>query len=202
MKKVPFYPNHPNGMYCVLAVYRSLFDYFFDEKVTFETLEKKARAEQGKAVWHLILDIELAKRGVRIVNIETIDYWRLYKEKEIYLKNLYDTQTAEYYLTESNIINLYDIIPKYLEHVTHVTKEPTVDDIDNLLAKGYIIGAEINSRILNNKPGFSLHYVLIQKGNEGAYVVHDPGLPPIENRIVSRDELEKSLANEITGFKL
>lgn len=74
--------------------------------------------------------------------------------------------------------------------------------MDELLKKGYIIGAEINSRILNKKPGFSLHYVLIQKGENGEYILHDPGLPPIENRKVSKKEIIDSLANELTGFKL
>ncbi len=202
MKKIPFYPNHKDGMYCVLAVYRSLYDYFFDEKLSFKQLEKKSRAEKNKGVWHLLLDSDLASRGVDIVNIETIDYQKLFEEKGEYLKKLYDHQTAEYYLTQTNITKLFDVIPQYLKSVHHITKLATIDDIDSLLSKGYIIGAEVNSRILNNKPGFSLHYVLIQKGDQNSYIMHDPGLPPIENRKVSREDIEKSLANEVSGFKL
>ncbi len=202
MKKIPFYPNHEDGMYCVLAVYRFLYDYFFDEKFSFEQLEVKARAEKKKGVWHLLLDSDLASRGVDIVNIETIDYKKLFEEKEEYLKKLYDHQTAEYYLTQTNITRLFDAIPQYLKSVQHITKLATIEDIDSLLNKGYIIGAEVNSRILNNKPGFSLHYVLIQKGDKNSYIMHDPGLPPIENRKVSREDIIKSLANEVSGFKL
>lgn len=189
-------------MYCVLAVYRSLYDYFFNEKLSFGELEKRSRAQKKKGVWHFLLDIELAKRGINIVNIETIDYQKLFKEKGTYIENLYDKQTVQYYFTKTNMLKVFDIIPQYLQSVHHVTKQPTIEDIDDLLGKGYIIGAEINSRILNNKPGFSLHYVLIQKRGKDSYLFHDPGLPGIENREVSIKDMERSLANEITGFKI
>lgn len=189
-------------MYCVLAVYSSLYDYFFNEKLSFEELEKRSRAQKKKGVWHFLLDIELAKRGINIVNIETIDYQKLFKEKETYIENLYDKQTVQYYFTKTNMLKVFDVIPQYLQSVHHVTKQPTIEDIDDLLGKGYIIGAEINSRILNNKPGFSLHYVLIQKRGKNSYLIHDPGLPGIKNREVSIKDMERSLANEITGFKI
>lgn len=189
-------------MYCVLAVYRSLYDYFFDEKLSFEELEKMARAEKGKAVWHLLLDIELAKRGIEIVTVEKTDYQKLFEGKEVYIKSLYNKQTVEYYLTKSNVVKLFDVIPQYLKLVSNIKRQPTTRDVDNFLNKGCIIGAEINSRILNKRPGFALHYVLIHKKVGDSYFMHDPGLPPVENRKVSKSDLEKSFANEVTGFKI
>ena len=198
-KQVAFYPNHPDNMHCVLAIFRSLFDYFFNEKLSWKQIEKKMGFVKGKGAWTFPAETELAKRGMEVINIEPFDYKRFLKEGEDYLRKAYNQETANYYLHETNINTKRNEIPEFIRVVKHQTRKATVDDIDNFLIDGYLVGAEINSRILNKKPGFSLHYVLIKRLDDDQYVINDPGLPPLENRKVTRGEFMEALGREGTN---
>lgn len=154
--------------------------------------------------------IELAKRGVEVINIEPFDYAKFYAERLEYLHRTFDTQTVEYYLTKSNLMHVAEDIPSFLELVRHETRRATIEDIQNFLNQGYLVGAEINSRILNRLPGFSLHYVLITDYHDNEFVLNDPGggsTPPMEQRRVPKsdfiDALGKGRTNgEVTGFRM
>ena len=110
---------------------------------------------------------------------------------------------------KSNLLSVKGDIPIFLKLVKHETRKATVEDIDGFVNTGYLVGAEINSRILNKKPGFSLHYVLIRKGDKDNYILNDPGgssAPPLENRVVSKFEFIQALGNdgsnnEVTAFR-
>lgn len=105
---------------------------------------------------------------------------------------------------KSNLLEVKDDIPEFLKLVNHETRKATIKDIDNFLADGYLVGAEVNSHILNKKEGFSLHFVLVRSGNNRNYIINDPGLPPIENRVITKDEfilaLNGSSNGEVSAF--
>lgn len=151
-------------------------------------------------------EIELARRGVDVINIEPFDYVRYYREGVDYLNGNFNHDTVNYYLNKTNILNVKEDIPIFLKLVKHESRRGTIEDIDGFLDKGYLIGAEINSRILNKKPGFSLHYVLIVEKEKGSYIINDPGLPPLERRMVSKNEFIEALGRkgsngEIAAFR-
>ena len=210
MREIKFYPNHPDGMHCGQAVFRSLFHYFFDEDLSWEQIDKIAKNIPGKGAWTMAAEIELSKRGVEVVNIEPFDYERFYQEGIDYLHSHFNNETVEYYLERSNLLSVKDDIPTFLRLVHHETRRASIEDIDTMLEKGYLIGAEINARTLNNKPGFALHYVLIRAGYAGSYNINDPGggsAPPIENRTVSKADFMRALGEdgangEVTGFRM
>jgi hypothetical protein len=135
--------------------------------------------------------MEFAKKGLEIINIETTDYQKLYKQGVDYLKTIVGKETAEYYLEKTNIASVLNFIPEYLKWVKHETREAEIKEIIKFLKEGCIVGAEINSRILNKKEGFSLHYVLLYDFDGENIVLHDPGFPAIEARKVSLDEFER-----------
>lgn len=207
---IKFYPNHPDGMHCSQAVFRSLFHYFFGEELSWEQIDKMTKTVPGKGSWTMAAEIELARRGVEVINIEPFDYARFSGEGVAYLKSKFSTNTVNYYLEKSNLLSVQGDIPKFLRMVQHETRRARVCDIDSMLDKGYLIGAEINARILNNKPGFSLHYVLLQGRENNTYMINDPGGgsdPPMENRKVSKDDFILALGGEgangeVTGFRM
>ncbi len=161
MKKVPpFIQNSKDNTHCVNAVFRMVYKYYFNEDFTWEEIDALTKAVPGKSTWTLVGEMEFAKRGLKITNIELTDYEKLYQEKENYFKNL-KKEVADYHLQKSNILSVIKYIPEYLKDVRHETRRPAVPEIINLLKKGSLIGAEINAQILNNKPGFSLHFVLL-----------------------------------------
>jgi predicted AAA+ superfamily ATPase len=125
-------------------------------------------------------------------------------------ENFVITETVRFYQERSNLFSVKDDIPEFLRLVKHETRRATIQDIETMLQQGYLVGAEINSRILNNKPGFALHYVLIQAHTDTSFSINDPGggsAPPMENRLVSKKDLERALGedganSEVTGFRM
>lgn len=206
-KSVPFVANHEDRMHCSQSVFRMLFKYFFDEDLSWEEIDKITKTIQGTASWTMAAHTVLAERGVDVINIEPFDYQRFYDEGIDYLKNNFGEETAKYYLEKSNLLSVKDDIPKFLATAHHETKRAAIEDIVNFLKKGYLVGAEINSRILNKKEGFSLHYVLITGCEGDSLIIHDPGPPPLENRKVPKSEFLKAFAfeganGEVTAFRL
>lgn len=186
-------------MHCSQAVFRSLFNYFFDEELSWQQIDKITKTIQGKGAWTMAAHIELSKRGIEIINIEPFDYERFCNEGLQYLKDNFDADTVQYYLEKSNLMDVVDDIPVFLKSVKHETRKATIEDIDYFLQSGYLIGAEINSRVLNKKPGFSLHFVLVRSGSNRNYIINDPGggsSPALENRIVSKEEFIEALGKE------
>jgi hypothetical protein len=210
MRSISFYPNHPDNMHCSQAVFRSLFHHFFNEELSWEEIDDITKTIPGKGSWTMAAHIELAKRGVEIINIEPFDYESYYDQGLDYLKKGFDDDTITYYLDKSNLLSVKDDIPLFLKSVKHESRKASIADIDNLLDQGYLIGAEINSRVLNNKPGFSLHYVLVRKANANSYLINDPGggsSLPFENRVVFKEDFIEALGKdgsngEVSGFRL
>ena len=52
----------------------------------------------------------------------------------------------------------------------------------------------VNSRALNNKEGYLGHSIVIIGYTNQEFVLHDPGLPPLENRRVAYELFEKAWA--------
>lgn len=204
--QIKFYPNHDDGMHCSQAVFRSLFHYFFNKHLSWSEIEKITKTENKKGAWTMAAEIELAKRGVEVVNIEPFDYARYYQEGIDYLKGNFDENTVNYYLNKSNLLNVKEDIPIFLKLVKHESRKGTIKDIDGFLDNGCLVGAEINSRVLNKKPGLSLHYVLLVGKSANSYIVNDPGFPPLEHRVVSKNEFIEALGKkgsngEIAAFR-
>lgn len=208
MKEIKFYSNHEDNHHCSQAVFRSLFNYFFDENLSWDEIDRIAKTIPGKGSWTLFAHTELAKRGIEIINIELFDYKQYGEEGISYLEKNFDAETVTYYLEKSNLaLVTSNDIEFFLSIVKHETRKATLEDIDSFLDDGYLVGAEINSRILNKREGFSLHYVLIIGREDDYYIINDPGFPPIEQRNVSREEFLEALGKEgsngeVTAFRI
>ncbi len=181
--------------------------YFFDSDLNWEEIDKLTKAIPGEATWTFVGEMEFAKKGLDVRNIEPVDYERLFKEGVAYLSEVVGKQNAEYYFNKSNIDSVIQYIPEYLKYVNHETRKSSLAEIIELLQQGYLIGAEVNSSILNKRDGFDLHFVLIYDADKEHIILHDPGLPPIESRKVSFREFDACFAypganQGITTFKL
>lgn len=200
MNKVPpFIANSADDLHCVPAVYRMLFQHFFDQDFTWEEIDTIGKVIQGKGVWNVPFDIALAKRGIDVTNIELTDFNRLYKEGVSYLKSAYGEKNANYYIEQSNVANIIVDIPEFLRVVHHESRKATIDEILKYLREGKLIAAEVNSAILNHLDKFNLHFVLLYDYDGTHISLHDPGLPPVPSRKVTIDEFTKCFAYPGSG---
>jgi 23S rRNA pseudouridine1911/1915/1917 synthase len=204
MKEVPFYGNHEDGMHCMLAVYGSVIEYFVHRKLTWKELEGLTGYKPGIVAWSVGVLPRMAAMGFDIRMIEPFDYEHYAKEGETYLKKLYTTEELAWYKENSNILIMQEQIPEFLHRVKYENRMPSLSDIDDMLAQDRLVFVTVNSRALDNKPGFVSHAILIIEKDGDDYVVHDPGLPPEPYRHVSAQTLEKAMGKntEATGFKL
>lgn len=178
-------------MHCVNAVFRMVHQYFFGKDLSWKEVDKLTKAIPGKATWTFIGEMEFAKKGLSVINIEPVDYIKLYKEKMSYLTKIVGKETGDYYIKKSNIASVIKYIPEYLKTVKHETRRAEISEIISYLKQGALIGVEVNSRILNNKPGFSLHFVLLYNFDSKNLILHDPGFPEMESRKITIEEFDK-----------
>lgn len=206
MKKVPFYENHDDNLHCALAIYRMLFGYFLDRKTTWEEMEKMSGFKPGKTAWTVIMWERMSKQGFDIRLIEAFDYKKYLDAGESYLQTYFTKEEYDWYLKNSNILEIRPLIASFLEQVQVVNKQPQLEDVDNMLDDGRLVFLTLNSKALNNKEGFSSHAVLVIGRESDEYIIHDPGLPPQPNRRVTRVKLWQAMGgekstSEVTGIK-
>lgn len=144
----------------------------------------------GKGVWTVLGELYLAKKGLKLRSIANINRKQLYAEGDRYFVNKLGEETANYYIHSSNFSKIQPQLKDHIDLIPHEERKATVDDIIDALKNNCLVGAQINARILNNKQGFSLHYVLIYSYMDDCFMLHDPGLPPLPARRVSRLDFE------------
>ena len=207
MIKVPFYPNHKDDMHCEMSVYASVLDYFLGKKYSWEQLEKLVGFKKRKAAWTVQPLPKMAAMGLDISMIEPFDYERYLKDGKKYLSTLYSKEEIDWYCEHSNILEMTKYIPEFLKTVNHQTRRAILADIDSMLKEGRLVFITVNSRALNNRPGFVSHALLIFDKEGDDYIAHDPGLPPMPSRKIPAGTLWKAMGgakntSEVTGFKL
>lgn len=207
MKQVPFYPNKADDNHCMVAVYRSIFDYFLGEKYSWDKMDEFIGYKNGRAVWTLAPLTKMADMGFDIRMVEPFDYHAYAKHGHSYLTTLYPKEKAEWLLAHSNILEIQPFIPAFLKAVDWRNRRAALSDIDDMLDDGRLVFVTLNARQLNGRSGYVDHAVLVLDKREGAYIVHDPGLPPKPYREVPRDKLWAAMGgdehtSEVTGIKM
>lgn len=205
--KVPFYPNHPDNMHCMLATYRSVFDYFENKHFSWEELEELTGFENKRAAWTVKALTIMAKGPYDIEMIEPFDYERYAREGEGYLKKLFSLEKLDWMLAHSNILEMPEYIPDFLKTVHYTCRLATNEDISRMLSEGRLVFVTLDFRTLNDEAGYSDHAVLVIDEDGDDFIVHDPGLPPRPNRRVPKAKLHAArggdeATGEVTGFKL
>ncbi|HUO56115.1 MAG TPA: hypothetical protein VMU27_01630 [Candidatus Paceibacterota bacterium] len=191
MNEVPaFISNTADDMHCVNAVFRMIAIHLLNKDFTWEEIDTLTKAIPGKATWTFIGETEFVKMGLKVKNIEPIDYEELHKQGITYLKEIMGRYAYNYTENRSNLVSVIQYIPEFIERVEHETRRASVEEVIGYLREGKLVAAEVNSNLLNNKPGFNLHFVLLFDFDGEHIILHDPGLPPIESRKVTPTEFE------------
>ncbi len=204
--EVPFYPNTADNNQCMVSVYRSIFEHVLGKKMTQAEARDYIGYADGRAAWTIAPLTKMAQDGFDIVMIEPFDYRAFYKKGMAYLHGRYPADRVQWLLDHTNVQEIQQYVPDFLRTVRWEKRPATLQDIDNLLTRGYLVFVTLNSRVLQGEEGFVSHAVLIFGRDNDGYIAHDPGLPPQPNRHIARDELWQAMggnshAEEVTGFK-
>lgn len=193
MKNVPFFANTADDTHCVQASFRIMLKYFMPEReFSYDQLDEMSQKRTGKGTWWLPLLLELNRLEIAVKNIGRFDYKQFYRDGETYVRRIYPKETADYHLNRTNLNAIKPYIPEFLKNIEFESRPAVPSDIDKLLAQGWLVALALNSRTLNNQPGFVGHVVVVFKANDKYVWLHDPGLPPKPNRKISRQKLAES----------
>lgn len=195
MKTVSFFANTKDDLHCYQASLRMILKFFLPKKnFTFQKLNETTGQKKGMWTWPMRGVLALRGMGFQIIDIEEFDYKQVAKDAKKYLVEVYGEETAREQIKHSDIPSVQKDAQEFSEKVTVDYRLPTFKDIQNLLDEGYLITCLINSKALNKKNGYVGHYVVVFKCDSRNIFFHDPGLPPLKNRRVSRELFEKAWA--------
>jgi hypothetical protein len=190
--EVPFYANTPDDTHCFQAALRSVLGYFQPEEVySWEQLDAITGKKPGMWTWAMSGLLWLQQQGFAVKNIEEFDYEAFSKSGEDYLINTYGVDVAQQQAKHAVLEDEQRIAQKFIKQIDHETRLPTFNEIGRLLAENFVLIANVNSKSLNNEPGFVGHYVVIIGCDEESITLHDPGLPAVEGRRVTHEQFRR-----------
>ncbi len=201
-KKIPFYLNTEDNAHCAPAVFKSLIEYFMNETLSWLEMDELGHSVPGKGTWTAPYHLKLAQGGVEVVIIEQFDYKKFAKDGLQYLETL--GEKGEFYINHSNWSESLSSIKPFIDRVRVRNHNAHIGEIDELLEGGYLVGVELNSKVINGKDGFTLHYVLVKSKQGDDYIINDPGGlgDGYENRIVDRATLMKAIGGEFAQYEV
>ena len=193
--EVPFYGNTEDNTHCFQASIRSMAKYFWPEReYTWIELEAITGKEPGKWTWSLAGINWLNQQGLDVVTIDPFDFKRFSVEGGDYLLDEFGEELAKAQIEHSDIPKEMKRAADLLGEVEIEERIPSVADIKDLLDKGYLVQAAVNSRILKGEEGYAGHSILVIGYDEGNFILHNPGLPAVESQVVSEETFEKAWA--------
>jgi hypothetical protein len=194
-RDVPFYSNTPDDTHCFQASFRMVLKYFWPEtEYSWEELEKITAKVEGLWTWPLAGLLWLKSQGFDVKNIEPFDYLRFINEGGKYLLDFFGEEVGDAQIQHSDVEQERRLAKGVVKNVTVVKAVPGINDIKNLLLDGYVVICNINAPAVNEQPGYSGHFVVVKGFDDEQLILHDPGLPPLENRQVKNKIFESAWA--------
>lgn len=192
---VPFYANTPDDTHCFQAALRMLLKYFYpDEDYSWQELDELSAKVKDLWTWPTAGLIWLKHKGLDVRVITPFDYQAFIAEGGDFLISKYGKEVGQAQIEHSDIAQERELAKQLLQAVPIDQNIPTLADIISMVRQGYIVMCNVNSQVLNGRQGYVGHFVLVKGIADQMLVVHDPGLPPLENRLVSFQDFEKAWA--------
>ena len=186
--EIPFYPNSKNGMNCMQACMQMILKYYFPEKdYSLEKLNELTGVGNRK-IWSNIRQaaVVLDDLGLKVESYSTGDI-------ELFLKNPKE-YAREHYNDWESILKKIDLdlnvefTKECLKRGLFEHKKTSFEEIGSFFDEGRLIMCALNMNIFENKEWYRGHFVLITDIREDKIQFHDPGLPPVPNRIEEKDK--------------
>ncbi len=190
---IPFYSNTPDDTHCYQAALKMVLKHFKPkEEFSWQELEKLTAKVEGLWTWPTQGLINLNNMGFEIVDIDDFNIEKFIEDGENYLTKKYGKEVGKAQILHSNIRQEQDIYKDYLKLNLHDQRIPSTKDIKKLIHEGYLIVCNVNAETLNSKSGYAGHFVVIFGYDEIFFHLHDPGLPPLQDRKVSYRDFNKA----------
>lgn len=192
---VPFYGNTPDDTHCFQAALKMILKYFqADKDYSWEELEKISAKVEGLWTWPYAGMLWLHDNGFEVKSISAMDSERFANEGYDYLVEFFGEERAEANRKHSDLEQERRLARLFVEKDIKDARIPDANDIKRYLEEGYLVKCTVNSRVFRDKEGYVGHAIIVKGYDDEGFIIHDPGLPPIENRKISYDLFEKAWA--------
>ncbi len=121
--------------------------------------------------------------------MDVFDYSKFVVNSFDYLVQEYGMDIACEQRDNSDLEYEVPIAKNFLANYKYTLQIPVIEDIKDLLVKGYLVGCNVNSCSLNGKEGYSGHFVIVIGFDQNSWIIQDPGglQGGFANRCVSYD---------------
>ncbi|MDA1316646.1 MAG: peptidase C39 family protein [bacterium] len=197
MKQVPFYSNTPDNTHCFQAVIKMIAkNYWPDTNYSWDDLDHITEKKAGLWTWPMAGYIWLANKGLKIESSSIFDFHGFYSEGYDYFLRTFGKEIADGQYEHTDMKQGQMLAEQFVTHngIVHKAEIPSNSNIQAKLKNGYLVVCNLNQYALNQKEGYSGHFVLIYDYDDKGLTMHDPGLPSYEARHVSYDVFGKSWA--------
>jgi hypothetical protein len=209
IENLPFFSNTPDDTHCFQAGLKMILKFFVPNKeFSFEELDKISAKKEGLYTWPMAALIWMQEHNFEVINFESFDYKQFINKGTRYIFEEFGEEVGKTQIENSDIEQEIKLSKIFLEKIKTQKTIPKKGDIVRLIDKNYVVAVNLNSEILNNSTGYIGHFVIIKGYDDKSFILNDPGLPGMENRIVPFETFEKAWAypNEkaknILAFKL
>jgi len=169
---------------------------------TWEQLDELTQSKPGMGTVAAAALMGATTFGLEAVLISSFDSRRMAKEGYEYLYENFGKEYVEWQKKHGDIDRDQRINRELLDSDVHYEhREATVDELRSLLGQGYDIFCGINANRLNGKKGYSGHSVLVYEIDGKVVKMHDPGLPPCPDRIVTIRQFAEAWQENSTGLR-
>lgn len=197
IRNIPFHGN-PDDASCGQCVYKMMLEYFMPEdNWPFARMNQICGAVPGKYTWIYSPVVALNRLGLETVVYNNFDTVQFIENPENYLLKQYGQQGMEDNITHSDIPATLAQAREYLVlmkqgNINEHQKSITPGILRSFLQDGWLLCLWVNAYKMNNRPGYSGHFVLLHDFDEKGFYLHDPGgitVPHIPNRYVTDHDL-------------
>ncbi|HLB66110.1 MAG TPA: C39 family peptidase [Candidatus Saccharimonadales bacterium] len=193
---VPFVANTDDNLHCLQAVYLMIVKFFKpDFEVDWEEWSKITGFEKGKGTYATAGQLWFKENGFDVKQISMFDNQRFIEIGGDYLIELSGEEVGKWQVEHSNIPLEQKRTKQLLASGICEQREPTIQDIKDLLNVGYLVHCLVNARKLNKQQGYFGHAIVVCGYNDEALIIHDPGLPALKNKKVLFDDFEAAWAD-------
>lgn len=194
MLKIPFCPNDKTDNHCMQACMRMILKYYYpDKSISIRKLNKLLKIGSRKGyLFPDMATVVLSNLGVNAKYYTTSDDKDWYKRGKGYLLENYPKQIAEDIWEKTDFRISKPFFKRALREKRYIKRKLSLKDLKNFLKKGCLISPAININVLENKPGYAGHAIIITDIDKKFVTFHDPGLPPVPNSKIKIKDFVKS----------
>ena len=200
LKQPKFYANLDDDTHCAQASMMIVFSILFPERsFSFEELDKATNKSPGFSTWQTHELFYYEKLGINFKCYDIFDMKKFGRHGLEYIAEEYGNEVAEYNRKTTENIELEKRLCLEIANKRWFFKRKNIglSLVKKLLNQGYYLMLSLNSKALNEQPGWMGHRVVCYGYDENGIIVHDPGLPPYPARFVPFDLFKKAWADKV-----